>query len=89
MNVLWSIGIAFAMILQQKSHLPSPHREIDGRTCDRIGQADLIRDVYIPVREPGVLERLLVKEGDWVVADQAIAELDRKMYELDVQAATK
>lgn len=50
-------------------------------------QADVIHDVYIPVREPGILERVLVKEGDWVQAGQTIAELDRRLYELDAEAA--
>lgn len=52
-------------------------------------QADIIRDVLVPVREAGILQRLLVKEGDWVIVDQPIAELDRELNELEVQAAEK
>ncbi len=88
MNVLWSIGIALTMILQQEvAPSGSSGQESMDELVTESAQADLIRDVYIPVRESGVLERLLVKEGDWVIAEQAIAELDRKMYELEVQAA--
>jgi macrolide-specific efflux system membrane fusion protein len=50
-------------------------------------QAELIHDVMIAVREPGILKKVLVKEGDWVKADQVIAELDRELNELELQSA--
>jgi multidrug efflux pump subunit AcrA (membrane-fusion protein) len=50
-------------------------------------QADVIRDVLVPVREPGVIEKMLVQEGDWVQAGQTIAELDRTLYEIELKSA--
>jgi macrolide-specific efflux system membrane fusion protein len=50
-------------------------------------QADVIRDVLVPVREPGIIERLSIREGDWVEAGQTIAELDRALHEIELQAA--
>jgi multidrug efflux pump subunit AcrA (membrane-fusion protein) len=50
-------------------------------------QADVIHDVLIPVREPGIIEQILVKEGDWVQAGQSIAEMDRTLNEIELRAA--
>lgn len=93
MNWIVTVGLALALGAQETRQEPATDQAEIQSTQEELvtdsALADLIRDVYIPAREPGVLERLLVKEGDWVTADQPIAELDQKLYKIEVEAALK
>jgi macrolide-specific efflux system membrane fusion protein len=45
-------------------------------------QVVLIRNVNVPVREPGIIEKLPYREGAFVKQGDVIAHLDEKTYEL-------
>ena len=90
MSLLLTIAIATSLTaFQRPSQEPSGNPQLTSELVTETAQADLIRDVLVPVREPGILENMLVKEGDWVQAGQVLAELDRKLNELEFQAAEK
>jgi multidrug efflux pump subunit AcrA (membrane-fusion protein) len=83
--VLGFISAESAKGFVQEDQLPQPTTS-SGSASD-VAVVDVIRDVLVPAREPGILEKMLVKEGDWVQAGQVIAELDHRLYELELEAA--
>ena len=88
MNEILAVIVAlFLAIGQDPAQETIPSQQSSVELISEAAQADLIKDVLVPAREPGILRQLLVKEGDWVTANQPIAELDRELNELDVQAA--
>jgi macrolide-specific efflux system membrane fusion protein len=80
-----------SMVLLTFGSLPGRMETLTAQDGDDLiaesAQADLIRDILVPVREPGVLTKILVSEGDWVQAEQVLAELDRELSALEHQAA--
>ena len=49
------------------------------------GVTEPFQDVTLGVSVPGILSRLVVKEGDFVKAGQALVELEKRTEELEVQ----
>ncbi|MGC3972203.1 MAG: hypothetical protein QM775_34140 [Pirellulales bacterium] len=47
----------------------------------------LLEDVDVPAERPGVLRKLVVKEGDYVEKAAALAEIDREQAEAQAAAA--
>ncbi|HYW78059.1 MAG TPA: HlyD family efflux transporter periplasmic adaptor subunit [Thermoguttaceae bacterium] len=47
----------------------------------------LIQEVAVPAREPGVLKALIVKEGDLVMPDQLLAQIDDTRAQMQLTAA--
>ncbi len=88
MNEIVAVIVALLLAINQvQAQETNPSQQSSAEFVSEFAQADLIKDVLVPVREPGILKQLLVKEGDWVTADQPIAELDRELNELDFQSA--
>lgn len=83
--ILWSINAMKAIGFVQEDE-PSQPTISSGSVFDVV-VVDVIRDVLVPAREPGILEKMSVTEGDWVQAGQVIAEMDRRLYELELEAA--
>ena len=48
-------------------------------------QVKLIKNVKVPVREPGILIKLNVKMGDFVTAGQVIAQIDDELFVFNQQ----
>ncbi|GIW92541.1 MAG: hemolysin D [Pirellulaceae bacterium] len=53
------------------------------------GQVTLIRDIQVPARQPGLLERLLVSEGQMVAEEELLANVDSSEAELRLEAARR
>lgn len=47
----------------------------------------LIEEVAVPAREPGVLKTLIVKEGDMVMPEQLLAQIDETRAQMQLTAA--
>ncbi|GEM_PF-96375 len=57
------------------------------QTVHAEGRAQPLRQVEVQSRVNGALNRILVKEGDYVRAGQVLAEIDDTNYQLDLQDA--
>jgi len=68
------------------AQLPAPPASASANAPMRC-LVSLIQEVAVPAREPGVLKALIVKEGDLVMPDQLLAQIDDTRAQMQLTAA--
>jgi HlyD family secretion protein len=70
---------------------PAATAKVEAATIERIvvatGTIEPAKEVEVRPRIPGIIDRILVKEGESVVAGQLLVEIERELLEAQVQEA--
>jgi HlyD family secretion protein len=70
---------------------PAPTARVEATTLERIvvatGTIEPAKEVEVRPRIPGIVDRILVKEGEAVVAGQLLVEIERELLEAQMQEA--
>ncbi len=70
---------------------PAPTARVEAATIERIvvatGTIEPAKEVEVRPRIPGIVDRILVKEGEPVVAGQLLVEIERELLEAQAQEA--
>ncbi len=67
----------------------APDSPSNGASVRFSGQVTLIRHVQVPARQPGLLEKILVMEGQMVAPEQLLGEIDSSEAKLRLEAARR
>jgi len=70
---------------------PAPTAKVESKRIERIvvatGTIEPAKEVEVRPRIPGIVDRILVKEGDTVAAGQLLVEIERELLEAQTQEA--